>query len=92
MTRGRGRPKKTVNGVAPQKPGIYRAVEPDSPSFFKSLEKQGGPIFPDICFEDAYNELYTSKPSQEDSADENDDSMTIDPTKEAKKQQMEFDG
>jgi hypothetical protein len=49
--RGRGRPKKQVAGGVPSKPGVSRPVEPDCQNFFKSLEKQGGPIFPDICFE-----------------------------------------
>ena len=54
--RGRGRPKKlhTAGGVPQNRSNVYRAVEPDCETFFKSLEKQGGPIFPDICFEQIY--------------------------------------
>ena len=38
---------------------MYRShVEPNCANFFKSIEKQGGPIFPDICFEQIYQELY----------------------------------
>lgn len=58
--RGRGRPKKFPG---PQYgAGMYRSnIEPNSSKYFKSLEKQGGPIFPDICFEQIYAELYLHK-------------------------------
>ena len=30
-------------------------------NYFKSLEKCGGPIFPDSGFKDVYNEIYVKK-------------------------------
>lgn len=68
--RGRGRPKKTANGGPTQKAGVNRTLDPDCPTFFKSLEKQGGPIFPDICFEEIYSELYIKKGADDESEDE----------------------
>lgn len=60
--RGRGRPKKIlgINGVPNYSSnGIYRSnTDPCSSNFFKSIDKQGGPIFPDIGFQDIYKEHY----------------------------------
>jgi len=59
--RGRGRPKKLIGGVPATRAGLYRShLEPNCPNFFKSIEKQGGPIFPDIAFEEIYYELYVN--------------------------------
>ena len=59
--RGRGRPKKTnFNGFPTG--SMYRShVEPTSSQFFKSLDKQGGPLFPDIGFHDIYSEMNIKK-------------------------------
>jgi hypothetical protein len=50
--RGRGRPKKSsIGGFGGGAGSMYRTqVEAASSHFFKSIEKQGGPIFPDIGF------------------------------------------
>ena len=51
-------------------------MSPVGKSFFKSLEKQGGPIFPDICFHEVYNEMYSKQSglkSKEDSEEEQTD-------------------
>ena len=63
--RGRGRPKKIL-GIAGFQPysvsGMYRSnTDPCSSNFFKSIDKQGGPIFPDIGFQDIYTEHYLPK-------------------------------
>ena len=77
--RGRGRPKKLIDGVPATRAGLYRShIEPNCPNFFKSLDKQGGPIFPDSCFEEVYTELYlkiNQEPAEEDSQEneENED-------------------
>jgi len=56
--RGRGRPKKILGIGGLQNysvNGLYRShTDPCSSNFFKSMDKQGGPIFPDIGFQDIY--------------------------------------
>ena len=66
-------------------------MEPDGDTFFKSLEKQGGPIFPDICFEPIYGELYVKKQSHDEDTQSEELSMS-EHTKEVKNKHFEFDG
>lgn len=68
--RGRGRPKK-IHGIGGLQSysvnGLYRShTDPCSSNFFKSMDKQGGPIFPDIGFQDIYQEHYMLKEEQKE--------------------------
>ena len=73
--RGRGRPKKTqLGGYIGGAGSMYRTqVDASSSHFFKSFDKQGGPIFPDIGFQDIYSEIYIKKEEtkEDDTASEN---------------------
>ena len=52
--RGRGRPKKNIIGSRSH-------VEPTSEDFFKTIDKVGGPLEPDVSFNDIYTEIFIKK-------------------------------
>jgi len=47
--------------------GQYDAI---NPNYFKTLERCGGPIFPDSGFKEIYNEIYIKKNGENDDEDE----------------------
>ena len=77
--RGRGRPKKTNTFGSSTSPGfranygssMYRGqYDAININYFKTLERCGGPIFPDSGFKDVYNEIYIKKSGDVDEDDE----------------------
>ena len=57
--RGRGRPKKNAQGIR------FSHVEPTSDEFFKTADKQGGPIDPSTGFREVYTEIYIKRGRQQ---------------------------
>jgi hypothetical protein len=78
--RGRGRPKKTASFGGGVQPGyrtsyasnMYNRGQYDATdiNYFKTLERCGGPIFPDSGFKDVYNEIYVNKLADEEPKEE----------------------
>jgi len=88
--RGRGRPKKSLLGYPGVSGSIYRSqVEAASSHFFKSIDKQGGPIFPDIGFQDIYSEIYIKKEENKEDDSCSDGNENTLPNEGTKKSELE---
>jgi hypothetical protein len=59
-----------AEGMQGPRAGLYRShIEPDCATFFKSMDKLGGPVYPDLSFDEIYCELYIKSESYD--SDEN---------------------